>query len=159
MESWNPIPSSSHPRPKLPAGVLTAKSSARTGAWEVEPGVARRPAPAPVSTNGDPASAASCPISQSSPPTSSAPPSLPSAFPFARPSLKERKVPSAGSGPAAIGGRSVTGMPNQSVHRNASRAAIGQFGGCPSPPLPLSLSLSTSRPGRLGGGAGGGGPR
>lgn len=40
--------------PKLKsASVLTAQPPARTRAWEVEPGEARRPAPARVSANGD----------------------------------------------------------------------------------------------------------
>lgn len=74
----------------------------------------------------------------------------PSTFPLARPSLTERKVPSVRSGPAAIGGRSSIGRPNQGVRRNAAQAAIGWGGCCPSAPARSLPPWAVQRRGKWG---------
>lgn len=77
----------------------------------------------------------------------------PFAFPLAPPSLTERKVPSASSVPAAIGGRSDTGRPNQSALRNKSLDVIGQRSSYPLL-LRSSLPAGGSEAGQVGAGPG-----
>lgn len=77
----------------------------------------------------------------------------PFAFPLAPPSLTERKVPSAGAAPAAIGGRAATLRPNQSARRDESLKAIGWRGVCPLRPR-SSLPAGGSEAGQVGAGPG-----
>lgn len=139
----------------LPTPVLTVKPRAKTRATEVELG-AQRPAQVwfqPMVT-WQPQ-----PFVQSAiaprPPLLSLLPLLPRpfAFPLAPPSLTERKVPSADATPAAIGGRSVAGRPNQSARRDESLDTIGWRGVCPLRPR-SSLPAGGSEAGQVGAGPG-----
>lgn len=136
-----------YPQPQTqPASVLTAKPTARTRAWEVEPGKHGAPPPLrcqPMGTRNPESSV-------QSPPSSSVALPLPSTFPLAPPSLTERKVPTDRSGSAAIGGRSVTGRPNQSVRKTEPRVVIGQRGGCVLRPRSLPPPPVLRRRGRWG---------